>query len=496
MTRNALRTASGPRLARAYLLTCLLLVALLGCLQPSRTPAPPTEARRTCLPSFPDGDGWYGGDGAFSIPLPDGAAEASLWLFGDSFVERPDSPGRRAYPYVSNTLGRSTCSPHEGFQLERHWHRDAEGRPLPFFAPPADAAWVTRARAATGRDPWYWPFGGLVLDGRLHVALLRVVAAAPRGPLRLPFDAVGMDIARIADPSAPPETWQIEIASLSDDALLLPAGGFVESDGHVVAFAFFDREAGSEGLALVRWPRDVFLGRSGDPRIDREILGEDGRWKRRLESTRAAIVLRDPATELSLHFDAGSRTWIAVTLPPTPVDDAPVELVVWRAPRLTGPWTEARRFRVEAPTHAAPGPGEPFCYAGKAHPQLSTPYALRATYVCNLAAPSAADELPTLRQLARSPDLYRPIAVEIPISSSSSPGVSAIGVAAAAHASSSRSGAGSSTSAIAGGGSDSTSAAGGAGVPDSASAPEGVGTEAESAPVAEGVSGGAVLRPR
>ncbi len=36
-----------------------------------------------CLPSFPDRDGWYGGDGAYSILLDDGR---TLWLFGDTFV--------------------------------------------------------------------------------------------------------------------------------------------------------------------------------------------------------------------------------------------------------------------------------------------------------------------------------------------------------------------------------------------------------------------------
>ncbi|MGD0169737.1 MAG: hypothetical protein ABSE54_08445, partial [Smithella sp.] len=38
-----------------------------------------------CLPVFPDKDGWYGGDGAYSIKLDQ---ERTLWLFGDTFVSR------------------------------------------------------------------------------------------------------------------------------------------------------------------------------------------------------------------------------------------------------------------------------------------------------------------------------------------------------------------------------------------------------------------------
>ncbi len=62
-----------------------------------------------CLPSFPDRDGWYGGDGAYSILLDDGR---TLWLFGDTFVS--DREGRQNRVdmdlVLGTTLAISTCS--------------------------------------------------------------------------------------------------------------------------------------------------------------------------------------------------------------------------------------------------------------------------------------------------------------------------------------------------------------------------------------------------
>ena len=46
-----------------------------------------------CLPVFPDKDGWYGGDGAYSIKLNQ---ERTLWLFGDTFASSEEG---RKKPY-------------------------------------------------------------------------------------------------------------------------------------------------------------------------------------------------------------------------------------------------------------------------------------------------------------------------------------------------------------------------------------------------------------
>ena len=60
----------------------LLSISLCAC-STFPTPRPAADFSSRCLPSFPDQEGWYGGDGAYSIKLDN---QRTLWLFGDTFV--------------------------------------------------------------------------------------------------------------------------------------------------------------------------------------------------------------------------------------------------------------------------------------------------------------------------------------------------------------------------------------------------------------------------
>ncbi|MBK7948298.1 MAG: hypothetical protein IPK00_06055 [Deltaproteobacteria bacterium] len=55
-----------------------------------------------------------------------------------------------------------------------------------------------------------------------------------------------------------------------------------------------------------------------------------------------------------------------------------------------------------------PAPGEPFCYAGKAHPELAPSGQLLVTYVCNFWAADPEEIAPVLERLRTSPTFYRP----------------------------------------------------------------------------------------
>ena len=70
-----------------------------------------------CLPDFPDKDGWYGGDGAYSIALD---KERTLWLFGDTFVASETGRKDRIDMDVvmGTTLAISTCGEKGQFQIQ------------------------------------------------------------------------------------------------------------------------------------------------------------------------------------------------------------------------------------------------------------------------------------------------------------------------------------------------------------------------------------------
>ena len=92
-----------------WLILLLLSIPLLSCstLLPEKYTAEVLKGQ--CLPAFPDKDGWYGGDGAYSIKL-DG--DRTLWLFGDTFVANEEGRKDRVDMDVilGTTLAISTCS--------------------------------------------------------------------------------------------------------------------------------------------------------------------------------------------------------------------------------------------------------------------------------------------------------------------------------------------------------------------------------------------------
>ena len=104
--------------AKSNLLILLLAsIFLFSCstLLPEKYAA--VVSKSHCLPAFPDKDGWYGGDGAYSIKL-DG--ERTLWLFGDTFVANEEGRKDRIDMNVilGTTLAISTCSASNEFKIK------------------------------------------------------------------------------------------------------------------------------------------------------------------------------------------------------------------------------------------------------------------------------------------------------------------------------------------------------------------------------------------
>lgn len=116
--------------------------------------------------------GWSGGDGAYSIRLPDGR---DLWLFGDSFVDtvyqdrtRPPSP-----------LVRNAYVLQDGDQLTT-LNGTVNGVVMPIVAPQAPAQ-------------WYWPGDGFVSGNSLFIFQQRM---KNQGSGVFGFAQTGVDLSR------------------------------------------------------------------------------------------------------------------------------------------------------------------------------------------------------------------------------------------------------------------------------------------------------------
>ena len=392
---------------------------------PERAASEIQDGANACSPRFPDAKGWYGGDAAYSVPLPrstdsEGSLQ-SVWLFGDSFVERRNQPGRRAYPYVHNSIGISRCEANGHWSIDIFWRSQEEANASAFFQPNPESAWVAEILERTGQAPYYWPMDGFVLDGKLFIGLLRVAHSEPRGPFSLPFRLVGTDLARIDNPNASPMDWQIRILTMSEDESFFPGTAFAVQGEYVYAFAFFDRNDGHAPRGLIRIPVEAMLHSTvALPRVI-ETFVDRASWQPGLLPKHAATLIPTDATEMSIHWNPARGRWIAVESTPSQAGTDASQRGIIRiheADTLVGPWSEGTPlFRMPELKPSDDDTTDPniFCYAAKAHAQYSPPDELVISYVCNLFARSPEEGLVVLEELTHRPDLYRPRVVRVPV---------------------------------------------------------------------------------
>lgn len=319
---------------------------------------PAARTGAPCIPQFPYQNGWLGGDGAYSVPL---SPTQSVWLFGDTFIG--PNPTRAGSGMVANSIGVSQCDP-TGFRIQYFAGLPAKNQPQPFFKATADK---------------YWPIHGFVHNHKLYVALEQVATNAQEPDNTFGFAIVGVTLAEIANYQAPPPQWQIRYRELSRTKAAIPGIAMVKKDGHLYMLTV--KETKEHPVLLNR----LALDKLNNPMAELEYLGANKTWKKGLLGEDATVLVKQAATEISLHYDAQRRQWVMVHTHPAFFSK---DVVIRQAPTLEGPWEQ----KVSTlPLYQEMTPQDPhydpetFCYAAKAHPQFNPgkPDTLVVTYACN-----------------------------------------------------------------------------------------------------------------
>lgn len=276
-----------------------------------------------CLPCFPYKDGWYGGDGAYSIRLDE---KRTLWLFGDTFVSGEQGRQDRIDMDVvlGTTLAISTCSVNGKFEIE-YYLKKANGEFISSF----------------GKNEWLWPQDPFMVNNTLYVPLL-VVEAKPEmeGPFK--FKIAGHKIARITNfEMADPYKWIVDYIDLTPgipQGIIAFATTSVVYQRYIYYYPLYTSTGDIPmlyGNILARIP----ISELNDPANAIEYFTKDGIWEKELNPAKVKIVIDAGVSELSVRYHADDKKWIAVYMSARNNGD---QLLYQVADGPEGPWTEPK----------------------------------------------------------------------------------------------------------------------------------------------------------
>jgi hypothetical protein len=308
-----------------------------------------------CALSFPYKDDpnlgtWLGGDSAYSTLLDERTA---LWSFQDTFVGKHGQTARPGSAMIANTYAYVTCE--GGAQRIQYFWRHEDGG-------------VQAVMSDGAENQRFWPQQPILYGGYLFQAMTRVQNGA---------DEIGTAFARVKNPQATPDNWQVEyyeLASLSG----LGKGTLIEGD-YLYLF-------GNAGQAVVtRMKLSELLKPSIAPKNLLEYLATDGNWKPGLDTAQAKKLGFSANVGTSFRYLGQRKQWL-VLFTNTAGWPAP-NIAISTAPSLEGPWSKpVDVYQVPEMSEGKPEyDKDTVCYAAIEH-QESNPAPetdLLFSYTCN-----------------------------------------------------------------------------------------------------------------
>ncbi len=146
----------------------LLIPLLLSCKPGERKQEEPAEPAIVRVdPHFTalfsgNCDGFTGGDGTYSVELPDGR---SAWIFGDTFIEglNPDNTREKTVPRFI----RNSVIIQDGDSMNTLYQKTGGSR-ASFAIPPTN---MESGKMISEDSVWFWPGDGFIENGQLKIFL-------------------------------------------------------------------------------------------------------------------------------------------------------------------------------------------------------------------------------------------------------------------------------------------------------------------------------------
>ncbi len=391
------RAARGVRRARCALLAVLAALAAAG---PARADVTPYSA--VAAPDwtamFERTSGWTGADGVYSFPLSgderpgSGATGKTFWIFSDTFVGGVNADGSRAAgtAMVNNTSATLVGNVPGPGAMQFAVRTGTNGAPVSMVVP-------------TEAGTWIWPNDGVVQDGTVYMAGLRMKTGSG-GAFDFAVDGMVWMTASASDPVPFGGSYTVADAPM----LYAPAAGAngdmsfgvavmpltksaraTRPDGFVYVYGVRN-DSGNKKLLVARVkPASLLVGSAYQ-------YWNGRKWVR--DITKSAPIADRMASEFSVTPLPDGRFINVFQL-----DALSTTIAVRYGASPTGPWGAA------IPVYACPETSlgkNVYTYGAKAHPHLSAAGELLISYHVNTFS---------FAQNLKNADIYHPRFIRLPL---------------------------------------------------------------------------------
>ncbi len=301
---------------------------------------------------------WRGADAANSIDLGNGRI---LWTFGDAFVDTNEDPSqrhRKTSKFIRNSIAIQVGYNPTSAKFHPYWQETERGTPSSFF----------RAEG----EVYYWPGGGLMLEEKLLVFLMRIRNAGTK----LGFKVVGWGAVLIDNPQDNPSDWNMQFIATPQNSLGVIVGSGSSLRRGDWIYSYGTDHSTPHKLFLTRVP--VANALAGNFSTLQWWNGSDTNWRKqaRIDESPPRPILDKAQTEFTVHCEPKLDCFLLTQFKSFP--QSPI--AVRSAQKLTGPWSPMRSVFV--PEEANSGQKDTMIYAAKAHPEQTTE-GLAVTYCTN-----------------------------------------------------------------------------------------------------------------
>lgn len=304
-------------------------------------------------------EGWVGADGVYSVALSD---ETILWLFGDTFIGEIKNGRREHVDIINNSIGIQHGIQPTTALVEFHYGRTPEGKPAAFILPAKPQGWL-------------WFYDGIRTDQGLFIFMVQIERTVENSVFG--FKVIGNWLGQVTNPQDPPASWKImqrniPWSKLSADGDTIFGSALLKVEDFF--YIYGTKEVLDKGIRR----KYMILARVAQSEISNfnqwQFFAE-GRWVS--DHSQAGLLCPDIANEYSVSYQPALGKYISVYSP----NSMSKNIVARTALEPYGPWSEAI-ILYQCPEED--WYDNIFCYAAKAHPEISSPSAeLIVTYVTN-----------------------------------------------------------------------------------------------------------------